>query len=532
MKEIDAIPYQSMPIFSGLIKDYLNGDRRFKKFSNGFPKLEDFSEQIKIKSASFGHAKREVLVHSLLEQYQGVELTSVTEKNIELLKRENTFTITTGHQLNIFTGPLYFLYKIVSVINLTKKLKQEYPENNFIPVYWMATEDHDFEEIQYFNVENQKIVWDDECNGAVGRKNVDSINKIRDEFAQALGSSDRAKELIALFDESYKKGNNLTESTRTLVNTLFGDTGLVIIDGDDKALKKQFVSVMEKELLENCSFDCVTETNKELSEKYNIQVNPREINLFYLRDGLRERIVFEKDRYIVLNTQISFTESEILDELNNYPHHFSPNVILRPLYQETILPNLAYVGGAGELSYWFQLKSTFEAFNIPKPIVLLRNAAVIISPKQLRQLDKLDLNFIECCHSLDTIINKKVKERSSLDFDFSNEKEKLASIYNGFFEIAKQTDKSFIGAVNAQFKKQTKGLEKLEKRLVKAEKKKQQDYIERLTRLKKELFPNNNLQERQLNFSQFYTAEGKEFIPALIDIFDPLIPAFNIIAIE
>jgi uncharacterized protein YllA (UPF0747 family) len=216
-------------------------------------------------------------------------------------------------------------------------------------------------------------------------------------------------------------------------------------------------------------------------------------------------------------------------ELENNPEKFSPNVIMRPVYQETILPNLCYIGGGGELAYWFQLKDYFTAINTPFPILLLRNSALLITKKQVIKAQKLNVAIEELFLKQPTLIDKKVKEISEIDIDFSKQKLFLQEQFKALKELAKQTDVSFIGAVNAQETKQLKGLGNLEKRLLKAQKRKLTDVVLRLTKLQNELFPNKSLEERTRNFSEFYLEIGEELIPMLLESLNPLDLTFSVI---
>jgi bacillithiol synthase len=513
----DCVTYQKSGYFSKLMNDYLDEKTNLKALYNRFPKLENFSGQIQEKQNNFPLENRKILVDSLRNQYQKFETSDATFNNLQLLNESNTFTITTGHQLNLFTGPLYFLYKIVSVINLTKELKKIHPEYNFVPVYWMATEDHDFEEINYFNFKGKKIKWDRESHGPVGRLSTEGLNEVFDLFSKELGLRDNANYLKELFKNAYLKHENLAKATRFLVNELFGTEGLVIIDGDDKELKKLFIPYFKEELLKQTSFKEVNKTLPFLKE-YNIQVNPREINLFYIEDNLRERIVFENNIYKVLNTDYSFTESQILIELENNPEKFSPNVILRPLYQEVVLPNLCYIGGGGEIAYWLELKSNFEANKVTFPILSLRNSVLLATAKQALKADKLELTWNDLFLKPTDLKNKKAIELSKIKIDFTNQKEHLRKQFEDLQAIAKQTDKSFLGAVKAQEAKQIKGLENLEKRLLKAEKRVHSEKLEQIIALQNELFPNNSLQERVQNISELKNSiEIEELIVLLLE---------------
>ena len=528
----DCITYQNSGYFSKLIVDYLDQKAELKTLYNRFPTMENFGLQMEEKSKNFPIENREILAKALLNQYQNFEVSETTSNNIELLKNSNTFTITTGHQLNLFTGPLYFLYKIISVINLTKELKTAYPNHNFVPVYWMATEDHDFDEINYFNFKGNKIQWKKESKGPVGRLNTSGLEEVFEQFSSELGLGNNANYLRELFKKSYLEHENLADATRYLANELFKNEGLVILDGDDLELKKLFIPYAKEELLHQTSFKKVNETLPLLKE-YNVQVNPREINLFYIQDNLRERIILENGNYKINNTQLSFSESEILTELKNNPKNFSPNVILRPLYQEMILPNLCYIGGGGELAYWLELKSNFEANKITFPILLLRNSVLIATKKQVEKLEKLDLNWSDIFQNQQTLVNEKTKEFSDFIIDFSEQKTFLKNQFEALYTIANKTDKSFIGAVKAQEVKQLKGLENLEKKLLKAEKRIHTEKLERIIQLQNELFPNQTLQERKSNFADFYheIGDSEAFFSLLYSDLEPLKQNFSLVII-
>lgn len=526
----DCISYQNSGYFTKLITDYLNKKPELQSLYHRFPTIENFLPQIEEKSKNFLAENRVVLVESLLLQNKNFALSKSSLNNIELLKQLNTFTITTGHQLNLFTGPLYFLYKIVSTINLSKQLKAQYPDYDFVPVYWMATEDHDFEEINHFTFKNRKIKWDKVSQGPVGRLSTQGLEKVYTQFEKELGIGDNATYLKDVFKKAYLEHANLADATRFIANELFKAEGLVIVDGDDINLKKLFAPYVRKELIEQTSFQKVSETNKKLAQ-YDIQVNPREINLFYIEDNLRERIVLEEGKYSINNTKTTFTESEILAELENHPEKFSPNVILRPLYQEIILPNLCYIGGGGEIAYWLQLKSNFESNNITFPILLVRNSVLIASEKQVQKIDKLGLNWADLFTKQQDLINKKTKELSNLTIDFSEQKEFLRQQFITLNDIAKRTDPSFTGAVKAQEAKQIKGLENLEKRLFKAEKRILSNQLERISLIQNELFPNKGLQERKQNFSEFYIESGELLVSKLLTELKPLEQKFSILTL-
>lgn len=533
--DVDCLPFKSTGYFSKLICDYLSGEEHLAPFYNRFPHIARFQEQIAEKKASFPVGNRKVLQHSLAKQYGTFNISKKTQQHIDALADENTFTVVTGHQLNLFTGPLYFLYKIISTINLCDTLKKQYPEQHFVPVYWMATEDHDFEEINYFNFRGKKIQWNKAASGAVGHLNTDGLEEVLTTYANLLGTSANAITLKELFEAAYLKHATLTDATRYLANTLFGEHGLVIVDGDDTDLKRLLVPYAKKDIFEQISHKAVSETVDQLQElpsDYGVQVNPREINYFYLVNGIRERIVERNGSYLVNDTKIAFSKEELVSELEMHPERFSPNVIARPLYQEVILPNLCYIGGGGELAYWLELKSSFAKMQVPFPMLLLRNSALVITNKQKEKLQKLEVSIPDIFLKQNTLINKKIRQVSNIDIDFTPQKNLLEEQFKGLYELAQQTDKSFLGAVKAQEVKQKKGLDHLEKRLLKAQKIKLADHVARLADLQNELFPGKSLQERNLNFSELYLEYGDRLVPMLFNALNPLKQEFVILTAE
>lgn len=525
------ISYKNTHYFSNLIIDYLSEKETVKEFYTNFFNEKGFKNQIKLKQ-DFSVKKREVLVKELTRQYKNITLSKAVSTNIELLNKNNTFTVTTGHQLNLFTGPLYFLYKIISTLNLAKQLKEKFTNINFVPIYWMATEDHDFDEINFFNLKHKKITWKSNQKGAVGNFCTKELKEVLQKLKVELGISKNATALLKLFEESYVKHCNLEEATRYLVNKLFGNLGIVVLDANSVAFKKQFSSIVREELLSNTAFENVLFSNKALKKKgYATQVNPRKINLFYLDDNLRERIVFKEGKYIVNGTNLSFSKQEILEELDKKPEKFSPNVIMRPLYQETILPNLAYIGGGGELAYWFQLKKYFKSVGEKLPILVLRNSVLLLTAKQKNKLKKLHISLEELFLPLPKLIDKKIKEISEIKIDFSPQEQLLQNSFKELKQMAKKTDVTFLNAVNAQERKQLRGLKVLEKRLLKAQKRKHLDVVSRIKILHNEIFPNGKLQERTSNFSEFYALQGERLLPMLVKKINPLTTKFKIVTI-
>lgn len=507
--------------FSRLIEDYLLQKKETEDLYSLFPNEENLIAQTRQKLENYPN--RNEVSRILKSQLSDVDLQPKQIDNLKKFSLSNSVTVTTGHQLNLLTGPLYFFYKILQTIKCCETLNAGHKEFNFIPVFWMATEDHDFAEINHFNYKNHKISWNRAVKGAVGRLNLNSIGQIFEEFEKILPPSLNANSLKKLIQDSYLSSGNLKEATQKLVQGLFGQYGLLMIDGDDKELKKLMIHAFEEDLLKNTAFRAVSETNEKLIQNhYSIQVNPREINLFYLGNGeIRERIIEENGIFYVADSDYQFTKKEILEELKSHPEKFSPNVILRPLYQETILPNIAYIGGSGEIAYWLQLKNFFESQNVLFPVLIVRNSVLLINEKQKSKLERLEIEFKELFKPLYLIVNENVMRHTQTDIDFGNYELQLREIFKELDAKAIETDVTFSKMVKAQEKKQLDGLEKMKKRLVKAERKKQSERVERIELIYSEIFPNGNLQERVVNFSQPWMEYGGKFVKEVLDEIHP-----------
>lgn len=522
------IDYSETQSFSETLLSYLSQDTKLEPYLSCWPCLENFGSSISKRTP----VNREVLVNALRKQYsafQDAESGKVLA-NIESLHTENTFTITTGHQLNIFTGPLYFIYKIVTAINLAKELKIAHPDKNFVPVYWMATEDHDFEEINHTKLHGKKFTWDEKVNGATGRLSPSSIRSTLKEYQNALGISENAKKLCSIVEEAYLHHDTLADATRFLVHKLFAGYGLVVIDADDIELKKQFAPIIKADILEQKSYRAITETSKNLQDSgFETQVHAREINFFYLKDDLRERLIFENGNWAVLNTEISFSREELIKEIEQHPDRFSPNVVMRPLYQEIILPNLAYIGGGAEIIYWLQLKSNFDQYGISFPLLILRNSALIVGESLNNKLSRLKMDIKDLFKPAETLKKEWVLANSEHTLHLSNEWHQFSSLFESLKERAFSIDPTLAPSTEAIKVRLKKALSNLEQKLIKAEKRNHKGALSQIDQLRHRYFPGNGLQERTENFGLLYTQYGDGFIDELIQHFKPLDFKFTIL---
>lgn len=509
------LPFEQTGYFSKIITDYLNQSPDLQPFYTHPVSLEGMGSAIKTRQAA--QPNRELLVTELQKQYAGVNTTAVVQQNVQRLLQPDTFTITTAHQPAIFTGHLYFIYKILHVIKLADRLNREFPDNHFVPVFWMGSEDADLDELGHVYLSDEKLVWETKQTGAVGRMQTRGLDKLIHRIEGELSVQPYGKELVRLLRTCYLESPDIQTATFKLINALFAEYGLVVIVPDTANMKKVMEPVFREDLLQQKPAAVVNKTIEKLSENYKAQAHPRDINLFYFNDNIRELIELKAGKYEVRNTTISFTQEEILAELSSHPERFSPNVILRGLYQETLLPNIAFVGGGGETAYWLELKDLFENYQVPFPVLVVRNSFLIIENKWQEKIEKLGLQPKDFFQPEQQLLTVLVSMHKNGELKLKNELEAAVKVYDLLKHKAANIDKSLLQHVEALQARTIKPLQELEKKLLRAEKKKYEAEQRQIQSIRSALFPRNGLQERIDNFMPWYALWGKEFIHSVYE---------------
>lgn len=508
------IPYNQVSAFTKIIQDYLQGSDKLNGFYSFPPSTDGIRKIIEAKRRQ--PLNREQLVRTLQDQYKTVTADQSVQRNIGLLSSENTFTVCTAHQPNLFTGPLYFIYKILHTIRLANFLLEKFPDYSFVPVYYMGSEDADFAELNHTYVDGRKIEWKKEQTGAVGRMVTDqTLISLIDELEGQLGQEAFGKEVIGMLRRSYSIGKNIQAATFELVNEIYGALGLVVLIPDHADFKKQMRKVFEDDLFSHMPSQIVRQTSARLEKHYDAQAYSRDINLFYLKDNIRERIEWKDDHFAVLNTNLVFSKNEMLKELETHPERFSPNVILRGIYQETILPNIVFIGGGGELAYWMQLKDLFEHYNVVYPVLVLRNSFLIVGKKWMEKITRSGLAVTDFFLNENDLMKSFIKQHSENTVSVNGNMEKLQAVFEQISAQATTIDPTLTKHVASIRTRSEKYLEELEKKMFRAEKRKFSDQQQQIKKIREALFPRNGLQERVENFSSFYAKWGRAFIDEL-----------------
>ncbi|MBI3234589.1 MAG: bacillithiol biosynthesis cysteine-adding enzyme BshC [Bacteroidetes bacterium] len=470
-----------------IVKDYLS--QQLNSFVSNPPSDEGISKAIS--ERTFGPEKRKTLVNVFKRQYQNFNQSDLVQKNFNALLQENTFTVTTGHQLNLFTGPLYTIYKTLHTIALAQRLNEQHPHQYFVPVFWLASEDHDLLEINHIHLFQKKYTWETSQTGAVGQMNGEGIKELLEEIKLLFGNSEKTLHLIEVFEKAYQLGD-LATATQYIFNELMGEFGLLVLNPDDAELKTHFLPYMIKDIVDEYNDTYLQSQTAELGKLYKTQVFPRQVNFFHLTKGQRERIKSTSEG------GTKFTAEYITEHIAE----FSPNVCLRPLYQEVVLPNIIYLGGPGEIGYWLQFKKMFDGNGVQFPVLIPRYSAYIQSQSFLKKWNKLGFESMDIFKKLDDLIALYISRNASL-VNLQEQKDQLELLRNPLIEKVKSVDPTLAAQADAFINKTLEQLQGLDKKIEKVQKQKFETELAKITQLCQEQFPEGSPPDRYFNYMQF-----------------------------
>lgn len=523
-----SLPYSHTHSFSRIVLDYLADEPLLRPFYTHRPDAAGLAGALAERKQK--PVNRQSLASALRSQYQHMNTSARVLENLALLEQEHTFTVCTAHQPNLFTGPLYFLYKILHAIRLAADLEQQHPGHRFVPVYYMGSEDADLDELNHFSIQGKRYSWQTAQKGAVGRMVIDQliapmINEVEGQLAPFPYGSD----VVALLRRHFVPGTTIQQATFGLVNELFGQWGLVVLIPDSAALKALALPLFEQELFAPVSANIVASTSEQLSQHYNAQAHPREINLFYLEGDSRERIVRTDQGFAVNNTGLQFTETELRTQLASHPERFSPNVILRGLFQETILPNIAFIGGGGELAYWLQLKDLFSYYAVPFPALVLRNSFLLVEQKWQQRISRLGFSINDCFQNTNELVNLLARREAQHPLTLNGKIEQAQALFEAIRQQAAEVDPTLSQHVAALKTTSLKKLQKLEQKMLRAEKRKHTDGHRQIAAFREHLFPKDGLQERVDSFLYYYAVYGPQLLQQLYQHSEALAQHFTIL---
>lgn len=517
-----------------IVSDYLKREPQLRSQVNSWLNAEEFEKIISEKS--FSEDKRKSLVSHLLNQYKiaGIEVEKQKHlvQQINSLNDANTFTVTTGHQLSLFGGTLFMAYKILTTIKLARDLKVKYPQHHFVPILWLASEDHDFEEIKGTYWQGKQLTWDletyEKASGEIATESISNIVKMLGASLEQMGGI--GHNLKQWIEDAYLGRTNLGDASIAFYHHLFGKEGLVILDANAPALKKYLAPVMEKDLFTNTLFEKQQASDRILSKKYKLQINARNGNFFYLHPQLgRKMLKKEKDGFVLSDSDIRFSKEEIEQLIQNTPELLSPNVNVRPIYQESVLPNLAYVGGPAEIAYWLQLKPLFDACDVNFPMLVLRFMATQMEVGFNEKLQKLGFDTKEIFGSEEQVGSKYLEKVQPIDY--SKTSEEIVLQLQAMLDAVKHSDPELAKTL-LQIKLETRdNLKKQSGAFKRALEKKEDKGIQKVLNLRSKFYPSGILQERIETVLQYQLKVGSDWNQQILELIEPMHPAMHLIQI-
>ncbi|MCJ7496632.1 MAG: bacillithiol biosynthesis cysteine-adding enzyme BshC [candidate division Zixibacteria bacterium] len=518
---------------SKLFSDFLYDFQKVEKFYAGdFRKDKNYLRVFKsIKDKKY---QREYLSSILKEQNQRFGSGSEAFKNIELLQKSESLVVFTGQQVGLFGGPLYTIYKAITTLKLAQALSFRF-SRPLVPLFWLDSEDHDFEEVRstcIVDKENQiqeikyspaKVSSGSPMYQVVLEEEITSCVEL---LKSSLHPSEFKDKVIQKLDEFYVKGETISNSFAKWIATLLGKYGLVIVDPGDKVLKELAVELFLKEIKNpNKSIKLVKETGEKLeSSGYHQQViKPEEmINLFLGEEGRRSSLKWSGDLIEVEGSDRKITREEFLHIIENEPQRLIPNVLLLPLMRSYLFPTAVYIGGPGEISYYAQLKSVFEFYDIPMPVVYPRASLSLIEDKVKQVFQKYSIDFTDLFQDPEILISSILKKKfpNPLDKKLEEKTAKIKDLLDGLEEELTVDEPDLKSNIENTRGKIDYELKRLGEKLFQVHRQKNQTLKEQIYKAKNNLLPENKLQERVLNLLPFLIKYGFEFVDFLYDQVD------------
>lgn len=524
------INFSDIPGNHNLFLDYLYEFENVKDFyKNDFHNKEEYSGIFHRISESHDHS-REALSQTLKVQYQGFNPSAKTQKNISALGDKKTLAVVTGQQLGILGGPLYTFYKLMSAIKLSTFLSERYDDYYFVPVFWLEGDDHDFNEVRGINLPNEnneiiKIGYDQEVEdeednkGSIGNLILnESLEKFYSELEKNLRVTEFTPQLLDKIKSFYTVGKTFKQAFKELLFWLFDQYGLVIFDPQDKNIKNLLKPVFKKEITNfRTHTEKLVKVSAKLEEIYHAQVKVRPVNLFYSYEEGRYLIEPVENEFRLKRKRKKFTLDEMLSHIDNEPENFSPNVLLRPICQDYVLPTAFYIGGPSEISYFAQVMPLYDFYNVEAPIIYPRASATIIEKNINSIIEKFGINLNELFQDPEGLKQKVIDSfsKTSVEDIFNGTTSQIDLAFDQLKEKLFELDKTISDASSKYKEKIIKYVEELKGKAYDAQKRKHEITLRQIERVINVAFPNSILQEREINFIYFANKYGVEIINKL-----------------
>ncbi|MGD8426203.1 MAG: bacillithiol biosynthesis cysteine-adding enzyme BshC [Balneolaceae bacterium] len=520
--QISNYSFKDLP-FSKLFKTYVSDFEQLASFYNANP-FDNESIAQKIDDFRFS-GNRKQTVGILKEFNQKFDVHRAAIDNLERLERKDAVAIVTGQQLGVYGGPLYTIFKTLGVIFLAQKLERRF-DIPVIPVFWLADEDHDYEEVRSLNILNNDDVkgfelppQKDHQATVAETKLPEELQSFRKNIKEALFNTDFSEDLWKIIDNCFRPGNTFLDAFGCFIACLFSKHGLVLAGSNNREVKKVTRSFLQDSISKADSIrQALKKKTVEIREEFHQQVTLYDSNLFLLdtQNG-RMKISRNGDGWRTDSGQ-KWTTKALLNDREENPQNFSPNVFLRPLVQDGLLPTLGYVAGPGETAYYGQMKNMYACFDLEMPIIFPRLSATLIEPAIDRIFHELPFKFHEYHHRIEDLESEFVDRTEQVDIEaiFKDWKGKVEAISESKREVISSIDPTLDGAAGKATATYYNELNKLKGKVYRAVKKQEETQLNRIRRIKANFFPGDGLQERLISGIFYMNKYG-------VDIWDKLL---------
>lgn len=520
-----------LPGASKLFSDYIENFERIEQFYR-----VPYDDEKAILSHIDEIARREypfeVLAKILTRQNNRFGAGPKTHENIARLKAGKAYVVITGQQVGLFGGPMYVLYKALTTIKLADRWSRLF-EKCFVPVFWLAADDSDFEEVNHVafldkNFQSTSLQIEKTAPGNLPMSEIllgSQIEEMTSCLSDGLHDTEFKEDIFGHLQEAYSPERSMSEAFGCWLMHLLREFGLVLIDPTDPELKPLVSKIFVEEIeSKSASTRTVLQTSKTLAEKgYSPQVPLREgrLNLFYL-DGERKPLEFDQDRICTTDKVSAFSHEELLALASKSPERFSPNVILRAMTQDTLFPTIAYIAGPAEIGYFAQLQGVYEHFQIPMPVIFPRKSLTLIEPNIDRIIDKYNLSLEEIWGNIEQRITEFARQQlpESLTNELAEIKSKWPQALQELRSDVERVDPTLVKMLENTAGKIANTVDIFEKKIVQAGKRQNDIVSQQLHKVEAAVYPNNALQERVHNFTPYLVKYGPLFVERIYEVLD------------
>lgn len=533
------VNYEDLPGFNNLFIDYINSFSLVSPYYKyDYHDDDSFLSAINAKKESYlkhSDYSRQDVSAILKSQNEFFNSSDKTFENIQMLNDDNTFAVVTGQQVGILSGNYYTILKAINTIQLSDYLNTIYPDYKFIPVFWLECDDHDFEEINHINIfDSKNILTKLEYfkNGTPQEKYLtpadrnyfdNHIENFKEELFRKLSNTDFAEEIKNIINRSYKEGLNFTVTFARYMNFILKDKGLVFINPADAEIKNILKPVFEKELQsfpQSC--ENVIENSAMLEQNYQPQIKPQVINLFYIYNNNRYLIENKTENVFSLkNSRQTFSKEEMFFNLEKNTKDFSPNVVLRPICQDYLLPTITYIGGPSEIAYFAQLKKVYETFDVEMPVIYPRTSVTFLENRVNNFLVKNEIKFEDIfdTQKVKMQIIEKTSEVNVEDIISEYIKDLNTALWSLNGEVRK-IDKNMETLIKNKSDKYIESLESVKKKLFEAQERLHTSTLSKLQSIIDNIYPDGAMQERKINITYYLNKYGLDIISYIMNQID------------